>query len=278
MYFKTTKIHNPLIKIASAFVFVCLFFILIFNSALGAFNPEINYQGKLTTPTGLAVADGNYNMVFRLYTVASGGSAVWTETRSAGDAVAVSNGLFSVMLGDISSLSGVDFGQTLYLGVTIGGDAEMAPRKVLGAVPAAFVAETANDANTVGGVASSSFVRNDEAGDITASTAGTLFSLIQNGAGKIASFFSGVTEVFTILNNGNVGIGTTTPNSKLSVSGDINLTGALRTNGSAGSNGQLLQSNATGVQWISTSTYHRSPPGRSRRPGWPLLPKGAPRR
>ncbi|MEY2665675.1 MAG: hypothetical protein RLZZ480_780, partial [Candidatus Parcubacteria bacterium] len=98
----------------------------------------INYQGKLTTNTGVAVTNGTYQMVFKLYTQSSGGAAIWTETRSGGNEVTVTNGLFSVMLGDVTALSSVNFNQPLYLGVTIEADAEMTPRKAIGSVPSAF--------------------------------------------------------------------------------------------------------------------------------------------
>ena len=42
------------------------------------------------------------------------------------------------MLGDVTSLSGVNFNQTLYLGINIESDGEMTPRKKLGAVPSAY--------------------------------------------------------------------------------------------------------------------------------------------
>jgi hypothetical protein len=122
--------------------------LLIFsNNASAAFNTQINYQGKLTNASNVSVSDGSYNMEFKLYTVSSGGAAIWTETRTGGNTVTVTNGLFSVMLGSVSALTNVDFNQTLYLGVNIGGigtpswDGEMTPRKVLGAVPAAFYAK-----------------------------------------------------------------------------------------------------------------------------------------
>jgi len=128
------------------------------------FNQQINYQGKLANNSNIAVADGVYHMRFALYTSSTGGVAVWNEDRSTalGDRVTVTNGLFSVMLGSSTPLTSVDFNQTLYLGVEIGGsagapswDGEMAPRKILGAVPAAFVAETLD------GLDSTQFLRSD---------------------------------------------------------------------------------------------------------------------
>jgi hypothetical protein len=117
----------------------------------------MNYQGKLTNNSGLAVADGTYAIEFKLYTQASGGVAIWTETRSGGDEVTVRNGLFSVMLGSVTSLASVNFNQPLYLGVNVESDGEMTPRKALGTVPSAF------EAKQLGGVASTSFLRSDVA-------------------------------------------------------------------------------------------------------------------
>jgi len=157
---KTNKRQKmlPAFFVALAFVFTSIF--SSFNPAEAAFNKEINYQGKLTTSNSIAVADGTYNMEFKLYTL--GGTTLWTETRTGGDRVPVSSGLFSVMLGELSSLSTVDFNQTLYLGVNIGGtsatpawDGEMTPRKKLGVVPAAIESERAVSAtkstNLMGG-------------------------------------------------------------------------------------------------------------------------------
>ena len=99
------------------------------------------------------------------------------------------------MLGRVSSLAAIDFNQTILLGVEIGGistttpawDGEMSPRKVLGAVPAAFVADYAATAGaassslTLGGVASSSFLRSDQADTMEATSTSSLLSLIQRG-------------------------------------------------------------------------------------------------
>ncbi|MFW5853572.1 MAG: hypothetical protein ACOCU8_03050, partial [Patescibacteria group bacterium] len=109
-------------------------------TALAAPNLQINYQGRLTDGSDTAVTDGDYGMVFRLYTTASGGSPIWEEELTGANEVTVANGLFSVMLGEVESLAGVDFNQTLYLALEVEGDGEMTPRKVLGSVPAAFEA------------------------------------------------------------------------------------------------------------------------------------------
>jgi len=54
--------------------------------------------------------------------------------------------------------------------------------------------------------------------------------------------------------SGNVGIGTTTPDSLLTVGGDFNLTGAIKADGDAGTPGYIMQSTGTGVEWVATSS------------------------
>src|SRR5437868_10774688 len=81
----------------------------------------ISYQGYLSTVGGLPVHDSSYTLTFKLYTVVSSGSAIWTEAHSN---VSTAKGTFNVILGSITSLSGVDFNQQLHVGITKGGDPE----------------------------------------------------------------------------------------------------------------------------------------------------------
>jgi hypothetical protein len=108
---------------------------LVLSGSLGAapgWQGQLNYQGQLTDSSGNAVADGTYNLTFRLYTVSSGGAAIWTETQST---VSVTKGLFNVILGSVSSLNVLTTGQLngdLWLTVQVLGDAaEMSPRQQL---------------------------------------------------------------------------------------------------------------------------------------------------
>ncbi len=40
---------------------------------------KMNFQGRLADASGITMPNGTYNMRLKLYTVLSGGSAVWTQ-------------------------------------------------------------------------------------------------------------------------------------------------------------------------------------------------------
>ncbi len=217
MYFFTNNL-KPL-KTTLAIVLMSLLIIPAYAPlALAAINPEINYQGKLTDSSGVAVSDDTYHMKFRLYSAETGGTALWEGNRSSnlGDRISVTSGLFSVMLGSSTALTSVDFNQTLWLEVEIGGTASttwetLTPRKKLGTVPSAF------EADKLDGIDSTSFLRSDVVDTMAATSASTLLTVNQSGAGDILNLLDGGTEVLTVLDGGNLGVGTSSPWAKLSV-------------------------------------------------------------
>ena len=106
----------------------------------------IPYQGRLANADGSPFT-GPQNMEFRLYAAPAGGTPLWAEFWTGPNAVNVSDGLFSVLLGSLNTgLAGVvQANGQAYLGVTVGTDAEMAPRVQLGSAAYAMQALTVPD-------------------------------------------------------------------------------------------------------------------------------------
>jgi hypothetical protein len=113
--------------------------LLAFLPRVGSAIPQkMNYQGYLTNAAGVPI-NGTVQMVFSIYNVSSGGTPpLWTETHS----VTVSQGVYSVILGEgtIPNPINLPFDTTYYLGVQVGTDPEMTPRKILTSVGYAFQA------------------------------------------------------------------------------------------------------------------------------------------
>jgi hypothetical protein len=120
----------------------------------GAFSQEATdasttswpYQGRLADTAGNPLT-GVYPMIFRLYSASSGGIFLWEEQWTGPNSVQVSDGLFNVMLGNLTPIpqSVVTGNSSLWLGITVGADDEMTPRVQLGSVPYAAQALTVPD-------------------------------------------------------------------------------------------------------------------------------------
>ncbi len=120
----------------NTFLVVCsLFFATLASLPANAAPPQtLSYQGVMTNNGGTPI-NGAQTVVFSLYSVASGGTASWTETKT----VTVANGLFSVTLGDTTPIT-IPFDSPLFLGVKVAADNEMTPRQPLAASAYAFEA------------------------------------------------------------------------------------------------------------------------------------------
>jgi len=93
----------------------------------GLFAQNLSIQGVARDNTGQSLGDANYGFTFRLYTGSTGGSAVWTETQT----LYVLNGVFTAVLGDVTSMAGLDFNVEYWLSLQIDNNSELSPRTKL---------------------------------------------------------------------------------------------------------------------------------------------------
>jgi hypothetical protein len=104
----------------------------------------IAYQGILTDASGNPVADGTYQVTFRGYTEATGGSAV---AQFGPNPVTTVRGLFVSQLANWGSFFRGN--RDVWIGVQVGSNAELTPRVRLTAVPYAFAADFADTARAL---------------------------------------------------------------------------------------------------------------------------------
>lgn len=188
---------NWLVYVLLAFALSVL--ILLFaghrSAALTTVPTKMNFQGRLTDSSGNVMANGTYNMRLRLYTVSSGGSSVWSEDRlvSAVQGVTVTNGLFSIKLGDVSAVSASLFASgDLYLEVELPTPASattaspvwtegaMTPRSQLATSAYAYNSETLDGLDSAAFAQLGSANTFTAANDINVSNASAF--LVRNGA------------------------------------------------------------------------------------------------
>jgi hypothetical protein len=126
---------------AAAASAVCL---IIGSRASATVPPYLTEQGRLLDSTGAPVT-GATSFVFSLYSAATGGTAIWTETQS----LTLDSGFFTAQLGSVTKIPAGTFAtaagssENLYLGIEVGTDPELSPRQPLTSVPYAFVADNA---------------------------------------------------------------------------------------------------------------------------------------
>ena len=199
---------------------VVTFFVAMISVAQAAIAPPniLSYQGRLLNSNGVPVTSSTASIKFKLYDSASGGTCLWSNSSSTcatetAHTVTLSSGLFSENLGDTAAsyaaIPSTVFADNaaVYLGITIGSDSEMSPRKRMTAAPYALNAQTLDGLDSTSfmqtGVAisgASPFVFEGAIDDafettfaITNPTAGNTITF-KNGSGTVA-FLSDITNI-----------------------------------------------------------------------------------
>ena len=220
---KQPHIFSRKIQLILAFLFLIISFSVLGSrpvSATTGINEQLNYQARLLTSGGAVVADGTYNIEFKIYQDGAGceaggsspcgGTLKWTETRTGADKVTVRNGYFSVSLGSVTPFStNVDWNQDiLWLSINIGGtgspswDGEMTPFRRIAAAAYAL------NAKQLGGLDWSKFVQiAPAAAQVDASTLSGLFVNKTGASGNILQLQKNAADVLTVGNDGKIQIG-----------------------------------------------------------------------
>ncbi|HSD11936.1 MAG TPA: hypothetical protein VLC10_00105, partial [Patescibacteria group bacterium] len=211
-------------------------------------NRILNYQLRLTDLTGIPVADGTKNIKLTFYTASVGGTQLYTTCAADGTAtgtptavvVTFTNSTGTVLIGDTAGLTcatgtAVAIPATLfdnaaiYLGVTVGTDAEMTPRKRIVATGYALNADKLDDLDTSNAGGSNAFVPvTDSSGN---------FTLTKDVTFDTNTFFVDSA-------NNRVGVGTVSPGQLLSLEGSVDPAAYVRTTGTTGSSKFMLGNSA----------------------------------
>ena len=189
-------------------------------------------QNLYNANTSEAVLVMDFDTTIDTITVASS-TLNWTNAQAINNRPFVEGGVIDVDLGTVTDLSSVDYNQPLYLEITFNGET-MKPRRLFDSVTQAF------NADKLDGYDSSDFLLG--LGDTTitgewtfdnilqiatTSAASTALTVTQSGTGDIINLYDGTNEIFTIVDGGNVGIGTTSPFANLSIAGSAGQTTPL---------------------------------------------------
>jgi hypothetical protein len=217
----------------------------------------ISFTGRLTG-ADYTPRTGNFSLTFKIYNTETGGIASWTETQPV---VSVTNGVFTVMLGTVTVLpTSVFESPDCWVEVTVGSSV-LSPRIRLVSSPFVHIAGRAygviGTTITTANIVNNTIIRDDISNDIGNSSLITNLNADMFDGMHQSSFIStnsvilnnltvtssmnitgtgvtGTNPVFQVMNttfnvtgNGNIGIGTTSPAQKLSVVGNIDVTGTV---------------------------------------------------
>ncbi len=107
---------------------------------------QISYQGLLISPSGVPISNGKHVLKISLYISAIAATDIYNESIE----TQTNNGLFTVIIGGNAPIpASIDFRDQYWLGVSVDGGAEMAPRTALTSVPYALHAEVADRVSSI---------------------------------------------------------------------------------------------------------------------------------
>ena len=205
-------------------------------------NKTISFSARLKNSNGSVVPDGKYNVHFNLYTKATDGTPVWSETYFDKNGLAVgedsrvdiTNGYMQVRLGAESAFANIDWSNDLWLTMMVGGtaqtasasdtgwngwDGEMNPRIQLSAVPHAM------NSGTVGGKSADQLVQLGQGKQTDASTGTSSIFIDKTGeAGDLIELQTAGINVFTLDRTGSIAMGSVA-NQSISVADTANGSG-----------------------------------------------------
>ena len=268
-----------------SFLPICILFAM--NLSTAQIPRTISYQGLLADTAGTPKPDGTYNFTFRLYTIPSGGTPIWSEAKS----VQTKRGLFSTSLGSLTAIpDSVKFDRQYWLGLQVASDPELSPRMQLTSVGSSISAVHADTAQnipdnsiTAGKIPNGQVVRSinnlhdnltmrGANGASVTSTGDTITITASGGGGGGIGTIQNTDNALSITNpggptttinlhspfnvNSNVGIGTTAPNHRLRISGGPTWT-------SNGWLGALEFDNAAAMGWHANAAGNRFGIGQS---------------
>lgn len=127
---------------------VVLSVLIVQTTTYAATSDTIAFQARVLSKDRLYAPSGSFNFSFSIYPAQNGGSPVWSEEWSGANQLQVRHGVFTVNLGSLTSLAGVDWSSSnLYLQIAFDADGNgtfeqsFANRMPVTAVPVALSAK-----------------------------------------------------------------------------------------------------------------------------------------